>query len=147
VKVILREDVQSLGTKGTVVDVAPGYGRNYLIPRNFAYPATPGNLRKYQEENKFIEAQLIKEKDEALGVASKLSNVSCTVTKKVGENEVLYGSVTNADIAAELKAEGFNIDKRKIVIEDPIKKLGIYNVPIKLHPEVSAELKVWVVKE
>lgn len=146
-KIILREDVVSLGLKGTVVDVANGYGRNYLIPRRIAYLATPGNLNRYEEEKKFFDARSIKEKDEAQDLASKLTNISCTIAKKVGENEVLYGSVTNADIAAVLKEEGFNVDKRKIVMDEPLKKLGVYNIPIKLHLEVTAELKVWVVKE
>jgi len=146
-KIILREDVASLGLKGTVVAVANGYGRNYLIPRGIAYLATPGNLNRYEEEKKFFDARSIKEKDEAQDLASKLTNISCTIAKKVGENEVLYGSVTNADIAAVLKEEGFNVDKRKIVIDEPLKKLGVYNIPIKLHLDVTAELKVWVVKE
>ena len=146
-KIILREDVASLGKKGTVVDVANGYGRNYLIPRGLAYLATPGNINRYEEEKKFFDARSIKEREEAQALASRLTNISCTIAKKVGENEVLYGSVTNADIAAVLKEEGFNVDKRKIVIDEPLKKLGVYNIPIKLHPEVTAELKVWVVKE
>lgn len=146
-KIILREDVASLGPKGTVVEVAAGYGRNYLIPRGLAYVATPGNLNRYEEEKKFFDARSVKEREEAQTLASRLTNVSCTIAKKVGENEVLYGSVTNADIAAVLKEEGFNVDKRKIVIDEPLKKLGVYNIPIKLHPEVTAEMKVWVVKE
>jgi large subunit ribosomal protein L9 len=146
-KIILREDVESLGPKGTVVEVADGYGRNYLIPRGLAYLANPGNINRYEEEKKFFDARSIKEREEAQTLASRLTNVSCTIAKKVGENEVLYGSVTNADIAAVLKEEGFNVDKRKIVIDEPLKKLGVYNIPIKLHPEVTAEMKVWVVKE
>jgi len=146
-KIILREDVPSLGKEGTVVDVANGYGRNYLIPRGKAYLATPGNINRYEEERKFFDARSIKEREEAQALASRLTNISCTIAKKVGENEVLYGSVTNADIAAVLKEEGFNVDKRKIVFDEPLKKLGVYNIPIKLHTEVTAELKVWVVKE
>jgi len=146
-KIILREDVEALGPKGTVVNVADGYGRNYLIPKGAAYLATPGNINRYEEEKKFFDARSIKEREEAQTLASRLTNVSCTIAKKVGENEVLYGSVTNADIAAVLKEEGFNVDKRKIVIDEPLKKLGVYNIPIKLHPEVTAEMKVWVVKE
>ncbi len=146
-KIILREDVEALGKKGDVVNVANGYGRNYLIPKGSAYLATPGNLNRYEEEKQFFDARCIKEKDEAQTMASRLTNISCTIAKKVGENEVLYGSVTNADIAAVLKDEGFNVDKRKIVIDEPLKKLGVYNIPIKLHLDVTAELKVWVVKE
>jgi large subunit ribosomal protein L9 len=146
-KIILREDVPSLGGKGTVVNVANGYGRNYLIPKGFAYLATPGNMNRYEEEKQFFDARSIKDKEEAQGLASRLTNISCTIAKKVGENEVLYGSVTNADIAAVLKEEGFNVDKRKIVIDEPLKKLGVYNIPIKLHLDVTADLKVWVVKE
>jgi large subunit ribosomal protein L9 len=146
-KIILRENVAALGAKGTVVNVANGYGRNYLIPRGLAYLATSGNLNRYEEEKQFFDARSIKEKEEAQALASRLTNISCTIAKKVGENEVLYGSVTNADIAAVLKDEGFNVDKRKIVIDEPLKKLGVYNIPIKLHLDVTADLKVWVVKE
>ena len=146
-KLILTAEVDHLGAPGDTVEVKDGYGRNYLIPRGKAYIATPGNINRYEEEKKFFDAREIKEREEAQALASRLTNVSCTIAKKVGENEVLYGSVTNADIAAVLKDEGFNVDKRKIVIDEPLKKLGVYNIPIKLHAEVTAELKVWVVKE
>lgn len=146
-KIILRQDLPSLGKKGAVVKVAEGHGRNYLIPRQMAYLATPANLRRWEEENKFTETRGQKEEVEAKELAGRIGALSCTITKKVGENEMLYGSVTNADIAAALKGEGLNIDRRKILLEGPVKKLGIYSVPIRLHPQVTAELRVWVVKE
>ena len=146
-KIILREDIDKLGRRGDVVKVAPGYGRNYLLPKGLAYLHTPGNAKRVDQEKRFLNVKLAREKQEAEELSRRISQISTTIVRKVGENETLYGSVTNADIAEAIEKEGFAIDKRKILLEDPIKTLGIYTVPVKLHPDVTAELKVWVVKE
>jgi large subunit ribosomal protein L9 len=146
-KIILREDIDKLGRRGEVVKVAPGYGRNYLLPKGLAYLHTPGNAKRVDQERRFLNVKLAREKQEAEELSRRISQISTTIVRKVGENETLYGSVTNGDIAEAIEKEGFAIDKRKILLTDPIKTLGIYTVPVKLHPEVTAELKVWVVKE
>lgn len=146
-KLILRENIDKLGKRGDVVDVAAGYGRNYLVPKGMAYSYTEGNARKVEVERKIINLHQAREKQEAEELSAKLSQISTTIVRKVGENETLYGSVTNSDVAEALEKEGFTLDRRKILLEEPIKTLGIYTVPVKLHPEVTAELKVWVVKE
>jgi large subunit ribosomal protein L9 len=139
-KLVLRQDVDKLGKRGEVIKVADGYGRNFLLPKQLALEATPGNLKRVELEHRGVEVKRVRERQEAEELARRLAAVSCTVARKVGENDALYGSVTNADIAAFL-------DKRKIVLEEPLKALGIYTVPVRLHPEVTAEIKVWVVKE
>jgi len=146
-QLILRMDVEQLGKRGEVVKVAPGYGRNYLLPQGLAYEYSKANLQRVEKERKVLEVKHTKEREEARELAQRIGTVSCTIVRKVGESETLYGSVTNGDIAESLHKEGYSIDKRKILLEEPIKTLGIYNVPIRLHPEVTAELKVWVVKE
>jgi len=146
-KVILREDIEKLGKRGDVVKVAPGYGRNYLLPKGLAYHFTPGNARKVEVERKVLNLHLAREKAEAEALAERISQVSTTIVRKVGENETLYGSVTSGDIAEALEKEGFSLEKRKILLDEPLKTLGIYTVPVKVHPDVTAELKVWVVKE
>jgi large subunit ribosomal protein L9 len=146
-KLVLRQDVDKLGKRGEVVKVADGYGRNFLLPKQLALEATPGNLKRVEREHRGVEVKRVRERQEAEDLARRLAAVSCTVARKVGENDALYGSVTNADIAAFLEKEGFGLDKRKIVLEEPLKALGIYTVPVRLHPEVTAEIKVWVVKE
>jgi large subunit ribosomal protein L9 len=146
-KIVLRTDVENVGRRGEVIRVADGYARNYLLPKRLALEATPGNLKQIEQERRVREVHEAKEKKEADALASRIGQLSCTVVRKVGENEVLYGSVTNSDIAELLEKQGFVVDKRKILLEEPIKSLGIYEVPLKLHPEVLATLKVWVVKE
>lgn len=146
-KVILRADVEKLGKRGDIVKVADGYARNYLLPKGLALKETSSNLKLFEEEKKLLAVKQVKEKAEAEAIAEKIKQISITIVKKVGENEVLYGSVTSAEIADLLIKEGIEIDRRKIEIDDPIKTTGIFNVPIKIHPEVTAELKVWVVKE
>lgn len=146
-RLILRADVDQLGNQGDVVNVKSGYGRNYLLPQGLAYQYSEGNIKRVEKERKLLEVRKIKEREEAQEFADRISKVSCTVVKKVGEADTLYGSVTNADIADALTKEGFTVDKRRIGLEEPIKTLGIYNVPIRLHPEVTCSLKVWVVKE
>jgi large subunit ribosomal protein L9 len=146
-KIILREDIEKLGRRGDVVKVAPGYGRNYLLPKGLAYLHTAGNAKRVEQERRFLNVKMAREKQEAEELSRRISQISTTIVRKVGENEALYGSVTNGDIAEALEKEGFTIDKRKILLEEPIKALGIYTVPVKVHAEVTAELKVWVVKE
>ncbi|HXI04376.1 MAG TPA: 50S ribosomal protein L9 [Candidatus Saccharimonadales bacterium] len=146
-KIILREDVDNLGRRGDVVNVAAGYGRNFLLPKGKAYAFTQGNARKVESERHLLRIREAREKEEAEGLAQKLSQISTTIVRKVGENETLYGSVTGSDVAEALEKEGFEIDKRRILLEEPIKSVGIYTVPVRLHPEVTAEVKVWVVKE
>jgi len=146
-RLILREDVPHLGKRGETIRVAPGYGRNYLLPQGKAYDYNDNNVKRVQKEHKLLNVKLLKERQEAEALAQRIGAVSCTIVRKVGENETLYGSVTNADIAEALEKEGFVLDKRKVLLEDPIKALGIYTIPIRLHAEVNAEMKVWVVKE
>ena len=146
-KVILRESVSQLGHRGDVVDVADGYARNYLLPKGLALPATLQNMKLLERERKTEETNLLKEEEKAEEMVSRLQKVSLTIRKKAGEQDVLFGSVTTAEIAEALKQEGLEIDRRKIIIEEPIKRLGLYSVKIKLHSEVMGEVKVWVVKE
>lgn len=146
-RIILREDVEKLGRRGEVVKVAPGYGRNFLLPKGLAYLHTAGNEKRVEQERRFHNVKLAKEKQAAEELSRRISQLSITIVRKVGENETLYGSVTNGDIGDALEKEGFGIDKRKILLEEPIKTLGIYTVPVRLHADVNAELKVWVVKE
>ncbi len=146
-KVILRQDFETLGKIGEVVNVKDGYARNYLIPRSIAYRATASSLRALEEENK----QHGRQENKQLKVAEKLSveleKLSVTIPMKVGEDDKLFGSVTSQMIADALKEKGFTIDKRTIELEEPIKTLGIFEVPVKLHSKVSARAKVWVVRE
>jgi large subunit ribosomal protein L9 len=146
-KIILKQDLDNLGKIGEIVDVKPGYARNYLIPKGFAIRATPSALRMVEEEQKRITRHLEKEKDQAQVRADELSKVSVTATVQVGEEDKVFGSVTNQDIANLLKDAGHEVDRKKIVLEEPLKALGVYDVPVKLHPQVEATIKVWVVRE
>ncbi len=146
-RLILRKDLQPLGKRGDVVKVAPGYGRNFLLPKGIAYEYSDANVQRVEKERKLIHVAQLKERQEAEDLARRIAAVSCTIVKKVGENDTLYGSVTSAEIAEALLKEGFSIDKRKIQLDEPIKALGIYTIPIRIHPDVPCELKVWVVKE
>ena len=146
-KVILKQDFETLGAAGDIVNVKAGYARNLLLPRQIAYEATPGNMKKYEEEKKRISYQKNKEIKKAEHLAGELEKVSCTIAVAVGEEDKLFGSVTSQDIATSLEEKGIEIDKRKIHLEESIKALGIYTVPIRLHPEVTANVKVWVVKK
>ncbi len=145
-KVILQQDFEILGKAGEVVEVKPGYARNYLLPRGIALAATPGNLKAYNEQKKLDAQRQERAKRSALALAEKLNGLSCTATVAVGEEDRVFGSVTSQTIADLLKEKGFDIDKRKILLAEPIKALGIYDVPVRLHPEVEAKIKVWVVK-
>ena len=146
-KIILREDVEKLGEAGEIVDVAPGYFRNYLNPNGMAMRATDSNRKIYEEEQRMQEIRENKAKVQAEKLAQKLENISLNAPVQVGEEDKVFGSVTAIDIAELLEEQGFDIDKRNIQLEEPIKALGIYNVPVKLHKDVDAEVKVWVIKE
>jgi len=146
-EVILREHVDNLGRRGEIVKVADGYARNYLLPRKLALLATDGNKKQIEREKVKFEAKELEEKKVADAVADRLKNVEVEIARKVGETEALYGSVTSSDIAEVLAAKGFDFDRRKIALQEPIKKLGEYEIPVKLHREVTATVKVRVVAE
>jgi large subunit ribosomal protein L9 len=146
-KVILRRDHESLGKIGEIVDVKDGYARNYLLPRGIAYAALKGNIQALEEEKKSAEKRNLQELKAAETLAGELESVSVTIPVQVGEEDKIFGTVTTQMIADALKDKGHDIDKRKIEIEEQIKALGIYGVSIKLHPNVSAKIKVWVVRE
>jgi large subunit ribosomal protein L9 len=148
VKVILRQDIDKLGEAGEVVSVKPGFARNYLLPRGFAYEASAANLRKIEEDKSRAEARTRRDYLEARRRASQLEGVSLTFHAKAGEESKLFGSVTTADIADRLNEQGldFQVDRRTIELDEPLKALGVFAVPVKLHPEVKPEVKVWVIK-
>jgi large subunit ribosomal protein L9 len=147
VQVLLREDLDNLGRKGDVVRVATGYARNYLLPKRLAVMVTTANVKLIEQEQKALQVRSDRDKLTAEELGRRIAEVSCTIVKKVGENETLYGSVTTQDLGAVLEKEGIEVDRRRILLNEPIKALGVYTVPIRIHPEVTADLKVWVVKE
>lgn len=146
-EVILREDVDRLGRRGEVVKVAEGYGRNYLLPRGLALAVTEENKTRIAKERKAWELRIAKEKAEFQAVADRIGGLRFIAPRKVGENDQLYGSVTSGDVAEFLDSKGIEIDKRKVLLDEPIKRLGDHEVKIKLHPEVVATLKLLVSKE
>ena len=146
-ELILRQDVDKLGRRGEVVKVAEGFARNYLLPRGLGMPVTVTNKAMIEKEKKAHEARLAKEKAEFESLAARIGGLRFVAPRKVGENEVLYGSVTGGDIADFLKAKGIELDKRKVLLDEPIKTLGEHEVKVKLHPEVLASLKLLVTKE
>ncbi|MGQ9602685.1 MAG: 50S ribosomal protein L9 [bacterium] len=146
-EVILLEDVDKLGKKGERVQVRDGYARNYLIPKRIALPATPGGIRRFEEEQKHRAIRELKMQREAEEVAKALKKVSCTAEVLVGEDDKVFGAVTAADIAELLAAQGFEIDRRKILLDEPLRALGVYTIPIYLYKDVEAKIKVWVVKK
>ena len=146
-KVILRRNFDQLGKVGDVVAVKDGYARNYLLPRQIAYQATKGNILALEEEKKQILKKEAKELDLSQKLANEIEKISITIPVKVGEEDKIFGTVTNQMIADSMKEKGYDIDKRKIEITEPIKSLGIYSVTIKLHPSISAIVKTWVVRE
>ena len=146
-EVILRADVPKLGQRGEVVNVAPGYARNFLLPRKLAVPATGGNKKVVEQEKAAASRLEANERSQAEELARQLADVSVTVARKSGEADQLFGSVTSLDIAAALEAKGYHIDRRKIHLEEPIKHLGEYEVPLYLHREVNTTLKLQVVRE
>ena len=146
-KVILCEDVPHLGEPGAVVNVKPGYARNYLIPQGLAALATSRNIKMMEHQLNIIQRQIDTAKAEAEEVKTRLASLSITLSKPAGENEKLFGSVTTRDVVAALAEEGVTVDRRRVVISEQIKALGVYTVQIKLHGGELADLKVWVVKE
>lgn len=146
-KVILLENIDRLGKMGDVVTVKEGYGRNFLLPKNKAKPATPGNMKMLEQLKKKQAEEEAKKTQSARAIADKISNLSLTISAQAGEEEKLFGSVSNDMISEALAEEGVNIDKKDILLDEPIKKLGVYQVVVKVHPEVKANLKVWVVKK
>jgi len=146
-EIILREHVENLGRRGEIVKVADGYARNYLLPRKLALLATAGNKKHVERERRIMETREAEEKGQAEAIAARLASISIAISRRVGDTDQLYGSVTASDIADFLKTKGFEIDRRKLILPEPIKTLGEHNVPLKLHREVTAPLKVQVVKE
>ena len=146
-EIILRQGVENLGKPGDVVKVKAGYARNYLLPHGLAYEATPGNLKRIQQERDRLEAAENERRNTAQGFAEKLEQVSLTFSARVGEEGKLFGSVTAADIAQQLETQGYHIEKRQIDLHEPIKALGVYRVPIRLHADVKPEVRVWVIKQ
>jgi len=146
-EVILREHVDNLGSRGEIVKVADGYARNYLLPRKLALLVTDGNRKQIERERGKFEAKEQEEKKIAEAVVERMANLEVEIARKVGETEALYGSVTSGDIAEALAKKGFDIDKRKLHLPEPIKKLGAFEVPLKLHREVITQVKVKVVAE
>ena len=145
-EIILRQAVENLGHPGDVVTVKNGYARNFLLPRGFAYEATPGNLKRIAAERGRLEAAENERRDSASELAKRLEEVQLTFSARVGEEGKLFGSVTSADIAEQLAAQGFTIERRLIDLHEPIKALGVYRVPIRLHADVKPEIRVWVIK-
>ncbi|OLC83129.1 MAG: 50S ribosomal protein L9 [Acidobacteria bacterium 13_1_40CM_4_65_8] len=146
-EVILREHVDNLGRRGEVVKVADGYARNYLLPRKLALLATEGNKKQIERERAKFDATEAEEQKVAGVIAERLGSVEIEISRKVGETEALYGSVTTSDIAEALMVKGFDVDRRKIQLQEPIKKLGEYDVPVRLHRDVTTRIKVRVIAE
>jgi large subunit ribosomal protein L9 len=146
-EIILRQAIENLGHPGDIVKVSPGYARNYLLPRGLAYEATPGNRKRIAQERQRLEAAEADRRSTAQELATRLEQVSLSFSARVGEENKLFGSVTAGDIAQQLEAQGFSIEKRQIDLHEPIRTLGVYRVPVKLHADVKPEIKVWVIKQ
>jgi large subunit ribosomal protein L9 len=146
-EVILREDIDNLGSRGQVVKVAPGYARNFLLPKRLAVQATEANKKIVEQERQAYLRKEAKAKSEAEDLAKLMGNVKLTITQKAGENDQLFGSVTSKDIADALAAQNYNIDRRRVQLDESIKQLGEYKVPVRLHKDVTVEVTVVVAKE
>ena len=146
-EIILRQAIENLGSPGDVVKVKAGYARNYLLPHGLAYEATPGNLKRIQQERDRLDAAENERRTAASSIAERLEQVSLTFSARVGDEGKLFGSVTSGDIQMQLEAQGFHIEKRQIDLHEPIKALGVYRVPIRLHADVKPEVRVWVIKQ
>ncbi len=146
-ELILRDDVERLGRRGETVSVAAGYGRNYLLPRGLAIPVSEANKAMIAKERKGWEARMAKEKEEYEALAGRIAELRFVAPRKVGENDMLYGSVTSSDIGEFLESKGIEIDKRRVLLDEPVKSLGEHEVKVRLHPEVHATLKLLVTKE
>jgi large subunit ribosomal protein L9 len=146
-KVILREDVEDVGTTGQTVEVKDGYGRNFLIPRNLAIPATQANLKSIGEIDKQKQFRIRKRRKAAEIIKDRIEKLSLQIEVQVGEEDKMFGSVTNSDIMHLLEKEGVTVDKRSVELEEPIKALGVYTIPVKIEKDVTAHLKLWVIKK
>lgn len=146
-KLILRENVEHLGDRGDTVTVAAGYARNYLLPKGLAYRATPGNIKQLEDQRRVWVARDAHEMEEAQALAEKVSAVKLSISKKAGESGTLYGSVTNGDIAELLNAKGFEFDRKRIILAEPIKALGEHEIRVKIHKQVEGKLQLEVVAE
>ncbi len=146
-QIILQEDVEKLGNRGQIVTVAEGYARNFLLPRKLGLQATPGNMKRLEKMRAAFAKKEATEKESAQTLAELLATVTLTISRKAGENDQLFGSVTSGDVAEALAAQGYTIEKRKIALADPIKLVGEYQVPVKLFREISANVKLIVKKE
>lgn len=146
-KIILREDVETLGNMGDIVTVKKGFARNYLLPRKLAVEANPRNIKEFEHHKRIIQEKANKVRNAAQILAEKIASKPVVIKAKAGEEDKLFGSVTNIDIQKALKESGFDIEKRKIILEEPIKRLGEYNVKVKFNPEVTANLTVQVIRE
>ncbi len=146
-EIILRHAIDNLGHPGDVVTVKNGYARNFLLPRGFAYEATPGNLKRIAAERGRLEAAENERRESASDLAKRLEEVQLTFSARVGDEGKLFGSVTSSDIAEQLAAQGFTVERRLIDLHEPIKALGVYRVPVRLHADVKPEIRVWVIKE
>lgn len=145
-KVILLNDQRHLGKRGEIVDVKPGYGRNFLLPQGLAMQATPGNIKVFEQQRAKFDARHAKERDAAQEIANKMAGLRIEIPKRVGETDTLYGSVTAGDVAEALEKKGFTVDRRRLDLEGGIKTLGDHSVRVELHPEVVAEVTVAVVR-
>ena len=145
VKVILTDEVRGLGNRGEVVSVAAGYARNFLLPKELAYLATPGNMKRLEQEKRRYDVAQAKEKEQAATVAKAFDGLTVTIRKKAGEHDAIYGSVTATELAEALEAKGITVDRRRIELDEPIKRLGAHTVHVRLHREVIAEMNVEVV--
>jgi large subunit ribosomal protein L9 len=146
-QIILQEDVEKLGNRGELVEVAKGYARNFLLPRKLGLEATPGNMKRLEKMRAAFALKEATEKEAAQKIADQLAAVAISQSRKAGENDQLFGSVTSADIAEALAAKGFPVDKRKIVLDNPIKTVGEYGIPVKLHREVIVNVKLTVERD
>ena len=146
-EVILRQAVDNLGHTGDIVKVSAGYARNFLLPRGLAYEATPGNKKRLEQERARLEAAESERRGKSQDLAGRLEQVSLTFSARVGEEGKLFGSVTASDVAHELEKQGLHVEKRQIDLHEPIKALGVYRVPVRLHADVKPEIRVWVIKQ
>jgi large subunit ribosomal protein L9 len=146
-EIILLEDIPPLGKVGDLVKVSDGYGRNYLIPNKLAIKATPKSRKRLEHEKRLAQDKIDKVKRDAEKLVKRIEEFSCTISKPVGESGKLFGSVTSKEVEQHLNESGFQIERKNIELEEPIRNLGVYTVPIRIHPEVTANLKLWVVKE
>ncbi|MCB9670406.1 MAG: 50S ribosomal protein L9 [Alphaproteobacteria bacterium] len=145
-RVILKSEVSNLGDAGDIVKVAPGYGRNFLLPRGLAIPASEGSMRELEHQKRVAAAIKRKQLSGAQALAAKLENSAVSIRREAGEDDKLFGSVTNRDIADALAAEGIELDRRSILVDEPIRAIGLFTVPIRLHREVSASVRVYVIR-